>query len=295
MAVAGVSLALAGVFLVQYGVEQGLLTPTMRVLAALGLGAALVVAGDLLRRRHGDAAAVPSGLAGAGLVVLFAAVLAARALYGLIGPGPTLGALVAVAALAIVLGWFHGPVLSALGLSGAGAAPFLVGGESAVAWLFYPYFALLAVVGLAVDAARHWRWLSWLALAVAGTGAGLLYQGGVAAEHVLGFLALVTLAAVLVPGASVHPATPRPRSVNACWRAAAHGPRSRSGSPPRRWRRQVRLACWWRRGHHASARMAGAGAAGGHGGNAHPRHPRRAGDCRSARPAGGGGAGAGGT
>ncbi|HAW46483.1 MAG TPA: hypothetical protein DCX34_04485, partial [Roseovarius sp.] len=54
-----------GLFLVQYGVERGLLTPAMRVLAALGLGAALVVAGDLLRRRHGDAASVPSGLAGA--------------------------------------------------------------------------------------------------------------------------------------------------------------------------------------------------------------------------------------
>ncbi|MDZ7709258.1 MAG: DUF2339 domain-containing protein [Roseovarius sp.] len=210
VAVAGVSLALAGVFLVQYGVEQGLLTPAMRVLAALALGAALVVAGDVLRRRHGDAAAVPSGLAGAGLIVLFAAVLAARALYGLIGPGPTLGALVAVAALAVVLGWFHGPVLSALGLSGAGAAPFLVGGESAVAWLFYPYFALLAVVGLAVDAARGWRWLSWLALGVAGTGASLLYQGDVAAEHFLGFLALVTLTAVLVPGASVPPRHPAP-------------------------------------------------------------------------------------
>lgn len=205
VAVAGVSLALAGVFLVQYGVEQGLLTPAMRVLAALGLGAALVVVGDVLRRRHGDAAAVPSGLAGAGLVVLFAAVLSARALYGLVGPGPALGALVAVAALAILLGWFHGPVLSALGLSGAGAAPFLVGGESAVAWLFFYYFVLLAVVGLAVDAARGWRWLSWLALVVAGTGAMLLYQGGVAAEHFLAFWALVVLAAVLVPGARPYP------------------------------------------------------------------------------------------
>jgi uncharacterized membrane protein len=210
VAVAGVSLALAGVFLVQYGVEQGLLTPAMRVLAALGLGAALVVAGDVLRRRHGDAAAVPSGLAGAGLIVLFAAVLAARALYGLVAPGPALGALVAVAALAVVLGWFHGPVLSALGLAGAGAAPFLVGGESAAAWLFFYYFALLALVGLAVDAARGWRWLSWLALGVSVTGAGLLYMGGVAAEHFLGFWALVVLAAVLVPGRSVVPRHPGP-------------------------------------------------------------------------------------
>jgi len=110
----------------------------------------------------------------------------------------------------VVLGWFHGPVLSALGLIGAGAAPFLVGGESAVAWLFYPYFALLAAVGLAVDAVRGWRWLSWLALAVAVGGAGLLYAGGVAAEHFLGFWALVVLAAVLLPGLRVVPRHPGP-------------------------------------------------------------------------------------
>ncbi|MBQ0748559.1 MAG: DUF2339 domain-containing protein, partial [Roseovarius sp.] len=41
LAVAGVSLALAGVFMVQYGVEQGLLTPFWRVMGALALGAAL--------------------------------------------------------------------------------------------------------------------------------------------------------------------------------------------------------------------------------------------------------------
>lgn len=41
---AGVSLALAGVFLLQYGVKQGLLTPAMRVLAALTLALALALA-----------------------------------------------------------------------------------------------------------------------------------------------------------------------------------------------------------------------------------------------------------
>ena len=203
LAVAGVSLALAGVFMVQYGVEKGLLTPFWRVMGALALGAALIAGGEVIRRRHGDeggaAVGLPSVLSGAGVITLFAAVLAARALYGLIGPDMTLAGLVGVAVVAIVLGWFYGPVLSALGLAGAGAAPFLVGGSSDVLWLFYYYYALLALVGLAVDAVRRWAWISVLALAVAVSGANLIYIGDAGALHYLVFWALVSVFALLVP------------------------------------------------------------------------------------------------
>ncbi|SFN75920.1 Uncharacterized membrane protein [Roseovarius lutimaris] len=209
LAVAGISLALAGVFMVQYGVENGLLTPFWRVMGALALGAALIAGGELIRRRHGDergaTAGLPSVLSGAGVITLFAAVLAARALYGLIGPEATLIALVGVAAVAIGLGWFYGPVLSALGLTGAGAAPFLVGGSSDAPWVFYYYYALLAFVGLAVDAWRRWAWISVLALAVTVGGATLLYLGGAGALHYLAFWALATLFAVLVPERRLTP------------------------------------------------------------------------------------------
>ncbi|HSG55195.1 MAG TPA: DUF2339 domain-containing protein, partial [Paracoccaceae bacterium] len=209
LAVAGVSLALAGVFMVQYGVEKGLLTPFWRVMGALALGAAMIAGGEVIRRRHGDeggaTAGLPSVLSGAGVITLFAAVLAARALYGLIGPDMTLAALVGVAVVAIILGWFYGPVLSALGLIGAGAAPFLVGGSSDTPWLFYYYYAVLAFVGLAVDALRRWAWISVLALAVAVSGANLLYLGDAGALHFLVFWALSTLFAVLVPERRLTP------------------------------------------------------------------------------------------
>ncbi|WP_084732842.1 DUF2339 domain-containing protein [Roseovarius marisflavi] len=209
LAVAGVSLALAGVFMVQYGVEKGLLTPFWRVMGALALGAAMIAGGEVIRRRHGDeggaTAGLPSVLSGAGVITLFAAVLAARALYGLIGSETGLAALVGVAAVAIVLGWFYGPVLSALGLIGAGAAPFLVGGSSDTPWLFYYYYAVLAFVGLAVDALRRWAWISVLALTVTVSGANLLYLGDAGALHYLAFWALVMLFAVLVPERSLTP------------------------------------------------------------------------------------------
>ena len=208
LAVAGVSLALAGVFMVQYGVEQGLLTPVARVIGALLLGAALIAGGEVIRRRHGDegrAVGVPSALSGAGIITLFAGVLAARALYGLIGPGMALTGLVGVGVVAIVLGWFYGPVLTAFGLVGAGAAPFLVGGASDAAWLFYYYFAVIAGVGLAVDAQRRWAWISVLALAVSVAGATLLYLGGAGELHYLGFWALAVPLAVLVPEGRLVP------------------------------------------------------------------------------------------
>ena len=135
-AISALSLALAGIFLVQYGVENGLLPPTARVLAALGFGALLIVAGEVVRRRYGDdessaTAYLPSVFSGAGLVTLFGGVLAARQLYDLIGPEAALAGMIAIALVGLVLGWFHGPLLAAIGLIGAFAAPFVVGGESA--------------------------------------------------------------------------------------------------------------------------------------------------------------------
>ena len=51
-----------------------------------------------------------------------------------------------------------------LGLAGAVLSPFVVGGNAeAVDWL-YGYFGLVAAVGLAVDAARRWAWVSALSL-----------------------------------------------------------------------------------------------------------------------------------
>ncbi|MDQ7072084.1 MAG: DUF2339 domain-containing protein [Rhodobacterales bacterium] len=76
-AVSALSLALAGVFLVQYGNEQGLLPPLARVWAALLFGIVLIGAGEYVRRRFGDetnvaTAYLPSTFSGAGVVTLFA-------------------------------------------------------------------------------------------------------------------------------------------------------------------------------------------------------------------------------
>lgn len=168
-AVSAVSLALAGIFLVQYGIEQGLLPPWLRVTAAISFGATLIAAGEYIRRRFGDTedsatAYLPSTFSSAGIVTLFAAILSARALYGLIGAEVAIVGMALVGAVALVLGWFYGPLLAAIGVIGAMVAPFVVGGASDnPSWLFL-YFMIVTVVGLAIDTVRRWAWVSMLSL-----------------------------------------------------------------------------------------------------------------------------------
>ena len=228
--VSAASLALAGIFFVQYGVERGLLPPGLRVLGALAFGAALVGAGEWLRRRHGDegmgpTAFLPSVFSGAGIVTLFAAVLAARQLYGLIGPGAAFAGHLAVAALALVIGWFSGPLLVAVGLIGAALSPFIVGGSSQnVDWL-YAYFALIAGVGLGVDALRRWAWVSVLALVLGYGGGFVVHQAAGDAGWIFQLLALVILATIL-PELRLIPAQSGPATLPAL------AMKGQSGWPP---------------------------------------------------------------
>lgn len=203
-AVAGVSFAFAGIFLVQYGVENGLLSPRLRVLAALALGGILIGVGEYIRRKTaGDEAGsfvfLPSVFSGAGLVSLFAGVLSARLMYDLIGPNTAFVGLAMTGVIAIVLGWFYGPLLAIIGVFGALATPFLVGGDSSSAYLLQLYFAGIAAIALAIDSVKRWAWLSVLGLIGAYGAATVLYLGDGSELYFTAFALLVAVAAVILP------------------------------------------------------------------------------------------------
>ena len=209
-AIAALSLALSGVFFVQYGIENGYLTPFWRVMSSLGLGACLIGAGEWIRRKSGDeadshTANLPSVFSGAGLIALFAGVLAARQMYGLIGAEMALVGLVSVSALAVALGWFYGPLLAMVGIIGATAAPFLVGGSSDSGWLFYYYFALILVAGMLVDAIKRWAWVSVLALISTFVAAFLMFFMGAGGVHFLSFALIAAVAAAAIPSLRFWP------------------------------------------------------------------------------------------
>ncbi len=208
--IAAVALGLAGVFFVQYGIENGLLSPRLRVLCAIGLGLALIGGGEVLRRRLGDdhdlIGILPSAFSGAGLVAIFAGILSARQLYDLISSLTAFAGIGVTAIAAIVLGWFYGPFLIAFGIFGATAAPFLVGGESEDPFVLMYYFALIVGVGLAVDALKRTAWVSVVALVAPTIAAWMLWTAtSVGAQHLIAYGALISLMAIVLPPFSLQP------------------------------------------------------------------------------------------
>ena len=226
-ALAALSLALAGVFFVQYGIEQGLLPPPLRVLAGLGFGLGLIAAGEALRRRWGDggkAGHLPSVFSGAGIVAVFAAIAAGRLMYGLYGPGITFAGLGLAAAGAVGLGWRHGPLLVAVGLLGAAATPFLVnGGGGAPVWLL-GYYVGVTAAGLAVDALRRWAWVSVLALVLGHLGLAVMAEAGAGRQGWIWALLVMVLLAIILPQRSLVPDHPGPSVARALWRRTGDWP-----------------------------------------------------------------------
>ncbi|MBL8562383.1 MAG: DUF2339 domain-containing protein [Gemmobacter sp.] len=220
-AVAALSLALAGVFFVQYGIEKGLLPPPLRVLAALVFGAGLIAAGEWLRRRWGDGGAaghLPSVFSGAGIVAIFAGIAAGRLMYGLYGPGLTFAGLALAAVGAIGLGWRYGPLLVAIGLVGAATTPFLVGGGGAAPVWLLGYYVGLTAAGLAVDAIRRWAWVSVLALGLGHLGLALMAQSGAGAAGWAWAVLAMALIAITLPQRSLVPDHAAPSVAAALWR-----------------------------------------------------------------------------
>lgn len=211
---AGSALVLSGLFLVQYAVETGLLTPEARVVLALLLGAALVLGGEALRRRPAAGTILPATLTGAGLVVAMLAVLAALHLYAMIEPAAALIALALLSFLAIALGWLHGPMLAALGLAAGSAAPFALGGGGPPPPAIFGYFAALALAGLGIDAARRWGWVTWLALAGPLAGAVLWRLAGGDAVAFAMALVLVVAVAMTAPFGKVVPVAEGARALS---------------------------------------------------------------------------------
>lgn len=159
----GVALLLAGVFLVKYSIENSLLPPAVRVTLAGAFGIALLGGAEWMRRRS---ARIAQSLAGAGVAVLFAAILASVILYELIPAVVGFALAAGVTALAVGLSLRYGPFVALLGLIGGFATPALLReGEPATGPTLT--FLLLLEIGLmGVTRRRGWIPLSALTFVV---------------------------------------------------------------------------------------------------------------------------------
>lgn len=142
---AALSLSLAGVFVVQYGIEQGVFGPWARVIAGtlfgLGLLGGAWVVGRRLPHTAADTFHPAHILLGGGLASLYASAFFAHSLYALIPPLAGLGIMAALSYGAVWAGTGAWTVLLAMSGTGTSAGPVFLGlvglaaGMPVLAWL----------------------------------------------------------------------------------------------------------------------------------------------------------------
>lgn len=169
----GIAIAFAGIFLVKYSIEHGLLGPEIRVMLGLASGAALLLFSRFLRSKKPELAngeRITQSLSGAGIIVLYASIFAASSLYNLIAPVTGFIGMAAVTAGAVALSLKYGAPVALIGLVGGFATPALVstGNASAAGLFVYLFFVF---TGLMIVMRRQGWWL----LSLLAVGAGLLW------------------------------------------------------------------------------------------------------------------------
>lgn len=175
---AGLALLFLGlVFLFQYSVEQGWITPVVRVLFGVALGGGFLSLGLRLRARRPTYGALL--LAGA-IACFYATGWAASQLYALVEHPVALAWMAAVTLLALALARGQDqPALASLGAMGGLATPFLLSAEPVGVVELTVYATLVVLWTAALYLERGWRSVLWTfaagglaVLSVAATSAG---------------------------------------------------------------------------------------------------------------------------
>jgi uncharacterized membrane protein len=169
--VGGVALALGGIFLVRYSIEEGLIGPGVRIVLGALLAFILVAAGEWTRRKENlsglyglPSAHIPSILTAAGTTVAYATIYAAYGLYDFLPPGAAFVLLGLVALLTLAAALLHGPALAGLGVVGAYLAPILVSSAAPDYPALYIYIAIVTAASFALARMRMWMWLALAAV-----------------------------------------------------------------------------------------------------------------------------------
>lgn len=199
--VGGIALAVAGVLLVRYSIQIGLITPPVQMGMAGLFGLILIGLGELARSRADWSAdrRVAQALVGAGILVLYAAAYGSLVVHQLISNGTAFALMVAVTAAALVLALRHGAPSAVMGLVGGFLTPVLVGERSETAIPLLTYLALLDIALFALAARRGWTWLAAAAALLSFAWSGYLLSWDRPDAIAAGvFILLVSLAASLV-------------------------------------------------------------------------------------------------
>jgi uncharacterized membrane protein len=160
--IGAITLALSAVFLVRYSIEEGWLSPEVRVILAALFGFGLIGAAEKVRARDDR---VAQAMAAAGAAALYGALFAAVALYEMISkPMAGIGA-AALTAFAIGVSLRHGVLVAALAFIGGFASPAIIGSDNPNTPVLFGYLLAIASGTLSVIRYRGWWTLGWGVLA----------------------------------------------------------------------------------------------------------------------------------
>lgn len=160
--VGAITLALSAVFLVRYSIEEGYLSPEVRVILAALFGFALIAGAERMRSRDDR---VSQALAAAGVAALYGSLLSAVALYDMISKVAAGGGAAALTAFAITLSVRHGILVAALAFVGGFLSPAIIGSEQPNTPVLFGYLLAIAAGTLTVIRIRGWWVLGWGVLA----------------------------------------------------------------------------------------------------------------------------------
>jgi uncharacterized membrane protein len=160
--IGAITLALAAVFLVRYSIEEGYLSPEVRVILAALFGFALIGGAEKVRPRDDR---VAQALAAAGVAALYGALFAAVALYEMISKVAGGGGAAALTAFAIGLSLRHGMLVATLAFVGGFVSPAIIGSDPPNTPVLFGYLLAIAAGTLSVIRVRGWWPLGWGVLA----------------------------------------------------------------------------------------------------------------------------------
>ncbi len=182
----GVALVILAIgFFMSVAIERGWLTPELRVVGGIAVGAVLLAVGHQARPRQ---AAYGRTLQVGGIITLFVTLWAAHEVLGLIGFATTLGLMALVSAGGLALSALYAdPSLAALASVGGLATPLIlmIGGnssadEAAAVLTLVAYSSVLLTVTTWLYIKHRWRSLLWAASA--GGAVNVLVAGALAAR-----------------------------------------------------------------------------------------------------------------
>src|SRR5882757_6761910 len=157
-----ITLALAAIFLVRYSIEEGYLSPDVRVILAALFGAGLIAGAEWMRSRDDR---VAQALAAAGVAALYGSLFSAVALYGMVSKVAAGGAAAALTSFAIALSLRYGILVAALAFVGGFASPAIIGSDAPNTAVLFGYLLAISAGTLAVIRHRGWWPLGWGVLA----------------------------------------------------------------------------------------------------------------------------------